>query len=181
MAPATKVLIFDPLKTFFFRHIKEDAGLMHYAESVGMLSPERKFDHGSTTDLGDLGDHNRTFFRRYSSTTLNNTSQVGLAFDFTPEPSRQDLKSMVSTDVSSSSDIKFSEKIVTPLTPLRPGILNNPINSDTQPSLIPMSRSPSKNRRSVHFGFLDSDDVMDSELTSQTDFSVSYHQTDSTS
>jgi hypothetical protein len=173
MAPAAKILAFDPLKSFFFRHIKEDEGLMHYAESLGMLSPNRKHDQGSTTSLFGMDDPNRTFFRRYSSNTMNNTSQVGLAFDFSPEPSRQDLKSMVSTDVSSTSEMKASESFAPLSPPLRPGILNNPLNTDLQPSLIPLSRSPSKNRRSVHFGFLDSDDKSDA-LTSQGDFSVLY-------
>lgn len=156
MAPAAKVLLFDPLKTFFFRHIKEDEGLMSYAESFGMLSPERRFaGHDNITDFGGMDDPNRTFLRRYSSNTMNDTSQVGLAFDFSPEPSRQDLKSMFSsTDVSSSSlDVRPVGQ-----TSLRSGILNNPIYSHAQqPSLIPMSRSPSKNNRSVHFDFLDTD------------------------
>ena len=171
MAPAMKIVVFDPLKSFFFSHIKEDEGIMRYAESVGMLSPQRKFHQSSTADLLDVGDFNRTFFRRSSSTTMNNTSQVGLAFDFSPEPSRQDLTDMLSTDVSSTSDVQTSNSNanVNPQTPTRPGILNNPVNNEVQPTLIPMSRSPSKNRRSVHFGFLDSD-LTDTGLSN--DFSL---------
>ena len=174
MAPAFKIVVFDPLKTFFFRHIKEDDGIMSYAESFGMLSPERKFDHGSMADLVGVDHPNRAYFRRYSSNTMNNTSQVGLNFDFSPEPSRQDLNSMSSsTDISSSWDMRSTGSVVPLLTPLRPSILNNPINSEEQPSLIPMSRSPSKNRRSVHFGFLDAGvDAPESE--SKGDFSLSY-------
>ena len=166
MAPAMKLVIFDPLKSFFFSHIKEDEGIMRYAESVGMLSPKIKFNRDSAVDLLDVRDINRTFFRRSSSTTMNNTSQVGLAFDFSPEPSRQDLTKMFSTDVSSTSDELTSNSNAKFQSPPRPGILNNPLNNEVQPALIPMSRSPSKNRRSVHFGFLDSDSIDDVGLAS---------------
>lgn len=185
IAPASKVVLFDPVKTFLFRHIKEDEGLMRYADSVGILSPEIKH-HGSSTDLFGMGELNRTFFHRYSSTTMNTSSQVGLAFD-SPEPSRQDLKnmvstyhglkSMVSTDISSISDISMSKSESIAASPLssRPGILTTANKTHIQPSLIPMSRSPSKNRRSVHFGFLDTDTTNnDSDLTSHGDFSATF-------
>jgi hypothetical protein len=141
-----------------FGHIKKDEGIMRYAESVGMLSPERKVVYGSASNLRLGVGSPSGFFRRLSSTTLNNASQVGLAFDMTPEPSRQDLQSLVPTEASFDSNITTSGESVAPLvTPHRPGILHHSINLEEHPALIPMARSPSKNRRSVHFGFLDTD------------------------
>ena len=173
IAPAAKVVVFDPLKTFFFRHIKEDKGIIKYAKSIGMISDDRKNHYGSSVELQGIEPPDKRLLRGHSYSIMNNTSQVGLAFDLSPEPSRQDLKSMFSTDVS--SDSRSSQHLSPiPLPLIRPGVLNNTIrNSDLQPGPIPMSRSPSKNRRSVHFGFLDSDDPS-SNLTSHGDFSISY-------
>eukprot|EP00804_Cyclotella_cryptica_P004666 CCRYP_018241-RB/>CCRYP_018241-RB protein AED:0.15 eAED:0.15 QI:1086/0.5/0.66/1/0.5/0.66/3/195/347 len=156
-APAVKVVLFDPLKNFLFRHIKEDEGLMHYAESIGILSPERKLVTGSASDLFLGTSGSSKFLRRFASTTFNNSSQVGLAFDdLSPETSRQDLQSMINTEESAfSGRISRDASIKTPLSPPHRGILANPLISEKEPVLLPMSRSPSKNRRSVHFGFLD--------------------------
>jgi hypothetical protein len=155
-APAVKVVVIDPLKKFLFRHIKEDEGLMHYAESIGMLSPERKAANGSASDLLLGAGGSRRFLRGFASTTFNNSSQVGLAFDdLSPRTSRQDLHMITAEESAIFDRITRDSPVKNPLAPSHRGILAHPEIYEMDPVLIPMSLSPSKNRRSVHFGFLD--------------------------
>mmetsp|Transcript_19636 Transcript_19636/g.41394 ORF Transcript_19636/g.41394 Transcript_19636/m.41394 type:complete len:877 (+) Transcript_19636:270-2900(+) len=147
LVPAFKMLVFEPMTGFFFKHIEEDKGLMHIAESVGMLTPERKSGmlYRSTGSLGaGAGDDKRDFFRRMSSHAIN-TSQVGLALDSSPTPSRYDLQSMVSADGS-----------------LMDGMENFHFHSSLQSptfSGMAMQNSPLKKRKSVHFGFGSKEEV----------------------
>lgn len=82
VVPALNMMVLEPMADFFFQHIEEDEGLMHIADTVGMLTPERKSGFfGSTESLeagsGSFGKHN--FFGRQRS-----TSNVGLAYDASP-------------------------------------------------------------------------------------------------
>merc|ERR1711957_703508 len=63
LAPALKILVFDPCCKYFFQHIEEDEGLMHYAENAGLLTPERKRNElfGSTNSLGNSGKRHLFF------------------------------------------------------------------------------------------------------------------------
>mmetsp|Transcript_25511 Transcript_25511/g.61348 ORF Transcript_25511/g.61348 Transcript_25511/m.61348 type:complete len:886 (-) Transcript_25511:178-2835(-) len=147
VVPALKMLVLDPMAGFFFKHIEEDEGLMHYAESVGMLTPERKpMSYGSAGSLGAASassGHRRHLF----SPTLHkrdsdafNTSQVGLFFDASPVSSRSVLGSMLSTDGSSDGLDRL---------PLPPSLLPPSFSG------MPMENSPLKKRdKSVHFGLL---------------------------
>jgi len=140
--PALKILILDPLTRFFFEHIEEDEGLMHYAESVGMLTPERKSGmlYGSAGSLGTSagGSMGKShFFHHKHSSDAFNTSQVGLSFESSPVSSRSFfLPRMISTDGSMD------------------GIVDRLPSSLLPPSFsgIPMENSPMKKRKSVHFG-----------------------------
>lgn len=150
------------MNRFLFRHITEDDGIMHYAESVGILTPERKV---GSTEAFVFGSKN-SYLRRGSAGVYNNSSQVGLSFD-SPTSSRYDLKSMVSTEdtttsVGSGGDLLQQEYPISPPSP-RHSIL------------IPMHRSPSRNRKSVHFG-LHTDETAPSveEISNIGDHSLSY-------
>ncbi len=110
-----------------FRHIEEDEGIIHYAESVGILTPEIKAggQSGSFASLvghGFLGTSNRDVID-------TSQSQVGL--------------SLLDDDIQSP--------IVTKSTILRGSSYDNFHYEPT----IPMGRSPSKTRKSVHFGLMD--------------------------
>ncbi|KAL7534830.1 hypothetical protein ACHAXR_011306, partial [Thalassiosira sp. AJA248-18] len=140
LVPAFKMLVLDPLKNYFFEHIDEDDLLMNYAESVGMLTPERKSGmlYGSTGSFGALSQ--RHFFHRKNSDAYN-TSQVGLTYDASPMSSRYELSSMVSTE-GSSMDGTERQLLSTP--------------RRTTFSGMPMeNNSPLKKQKSVHFGLFD--------------------------
>jgi len=133
---------------------------MHIAESVGMLTPERKSGsgmlHGSTGSLGaGSGSSRRHFFRRRSSDAFN-TSQVGLAYDASPVSSRYDLQSMVSTEGSLTDGM---ERL--------PSSLHPPSFSG-----MAMQNSPLKKRKSVHFGLFDNGNQ--SARKEEVDKSVGY-------
>ena len=106
MVPALKMLVLDPLTAYFFNHLEEDEGLMHYAESVGMLTPERRSGslgrpsgaHNIST-LTSIGGSQKYLFHRQFSTPFN-TSSVGLSVDASPQSSRHELLSMTSTEES---------------------------------------------------------------------------------
>lgn len=156
--PALK-LTFDPLKRFFFCHIdvENDDGVMHFAESVGMLIPERK----SRIHLGSAASlkkgSKKTFLHRHSSDAFN-TSQMGLSYDASPDSSHHDLQSMGSTEVSHES-------------------------TDHSPFLVPshphisMQNSPSKNRKSVHFGLGEGAPFVE-EIDYDLDYSFTYSSND---
>lgn len=117
---------------------------MHIAESVGMLTPERKsgmlYGSSATLAIGSASGKGH-FFRRLSSEVY--TSQVGLTYDASPPSSRYNLQeSLVSTDASSMDATEH----------LPPSL--------HQPNLaeMPMHHSPLKHRKSVHFGLFDNDD-----------------------
>lgn len=128
------MLVIDPLTAFFFEHIDEDVGFMRVAESVGMLTPERK--SSTRSGLGgiggvDRGDSRMHFYKRLSSDAFA-TSQVGLSYDGdSPVSSHYNLQesSLLSTEASTSMD-------------------------DT----VPLQHSPLRVRKSVHFGVFDHDE-----------------------
>ncbi|KAL7549256.1 hypothetical protein ACHAWF_012520 [Thalassiosira exigua] len=166
LIPALKILVFDPATSFFFEHIEEDEGLMHMAESLGVLSPERKSTmlYGSTGSLGTRlnGEGMRSFFRRMSSDVL--TSQVGLAYDTSPPPSQYNLQdSMAPTEVSSSDGTE----------PMPPSIYQPELSS------IPLQSSPLRNRKSVHFGLFENNKnqpAMKEPFISGLGYPLSSHQ-----
>ncbi len=90
--PALKMLVLDPLTAYFFNHLEGDVGLIHYAESVGMLTPERRSGslwrpdaaHGvpALASTGAAADP-IYFFHRQISYPFN-TSSVGLSVDASP-------------------------------------------------------------------------------------------------
>ena len=122
---------------------------MHYAESVGMLTPERKVGYGgSNASLGT----GKSLLSRKNSDAFN-TSQVGLSFDASPASSRHDLQSMTSTEISTNDESHFESRL------------------QSQP-IIYMNRSPSRNHKSVHFG-LDHSPSID-EMNNNGDYSFSY-------
>ena len=141
LTPALKILVFDRLKGFFFRHIGDGDGLMHYAESVGMLAPKKRSSifPRSTTSLGK--DSKRNFLSRINS-DASNTSQVGLSFDASPDSSHCDFQSMTSTEVSTNDDTEYFQ-------PRFP-------HTD-----VPMKCSCSKNRKSVHFDLVYEDPLFE--------------------
>ena len=148
LAPALKILVFDPCCEYFFQHIEEDEGLMHYAESAGLLTPERKRNElfGSTNSLGNSGKRH-LFFRKNSDAYT--TSQVGLSYDSSPVSSRYELQSMVSTD-GSSMDV-HEERL--------PSSLRQSTFAD-----LPVQNFPLKKRRSVHFGLFENNDNKDNGI-----------------
>lgn len=95
LAPALKIILLEPMTSFFFQHIEDDEGLMRIAESVGMLTPERKV--GTMDEITAYNSCSRNLFCRQGSDAFN-TSQVGLAYDSPPLLSRQDLQSAMSTE-----------------------------------------------------------------------------------
>jgi len=133
VSPALKMMVLDPVIDFFFQHIEEDKGLMHIAETMGILTPERKSClFGSTGSLGagDCSSSTKPSLRRQRSQAFN-TSQVGLAYDASPVSSRYNLAS--STD--------GIEHLPLPLHP---------------PSFLGLN-SPLEKHKSVHFGLADND------------------------
>jgi len=148
LVPALKFLLLDPMTSFFFQHIEDDEGLMHIAESVGMLTPERKSD--TLDESGGSGSSRKHFFRRQSSDAFN-TSQVGLAYDTSPLSSRYDLQSMISTEGSSTD---FSS-------------LHPPSFSG-----IPMQSSSLQKHKSVHFGLFDKENQSATKEEVQVDKNV---------
>jgi hypothetical protein len=156
MVPALKMLVLDPLTAYFFNHMEEDEGLMHYAESVGMLTPERRSGSlrrpSGANDISTLasttGGSQRYLFHRQFSTPFN-TSSVGLSVDASPHSSRHELLSMTSTEESQtdgSTEISM-ELTLNGATGQVPSSLNQPSYS----GMPPMENSPKKNNRSVHF------------------------------
>ena len=149
LMPAMKIVCIDPMINFFFRHIKkEDEGfLIHYAESMGMLSPERRSTaiFPDASSFGFLGSSRRNFSRLHSDTYT--TSQVGLSlFD------DGGIQSMVSTESSGSfavipmqSPSRKSSGLQASPPPLPPSALATPSLQD----------SPSRKNRSVQFGLHD--------------------------
>lgn len=150
LVPALKMLVLDPLVGYFFEHIEEDEGMMKLAESVGMLTPERKRNslYGSTGSIGAFAGAggsmrgSRHFFHRLNSDGFN-TSQIGLSFDApSPTPSRFALSSTSSMEGGPLMDA----------VPLPPSL--------HQPNFtgMAMENSPLRRReKSVHFGLFDSD------------------------
>lgn len=140
MMPAMKILFIDPMIGFFFRHIKkEDEGfLIHYAESMGMISPERRgSEFFSNARLGSI----RHFGRLHSDTYT--TSQVGLSlFD-------DGIQSMVSTESSGS----FA--IIPMQSPSRKNSGLQTQQPPSAPATPSLQNSPSRKNRSVQFGLHD--------------------------
>ncbi len=132
LIPALKMLVLDPLIAYFFKHLENDE-LMHYAESVGMLTPERKsgtlYGGASFRDL--YSGVFRSQFYNGQSTDGCNSSQVGLYFDSSPVPLRP-----VPVGLKGPPTDGTAEQT---LAPIFPGLLS-------------MEKSPSKGRKSVHFG-----------------------------
>lgn len=83
------MLVLDPVTSYFFKHLEDD-GLMHYAESVGMLTPERKSGmlSGSASFSASHSGVLRSQSCEKKSTDGFDTSQVGLYFDTSPVPLR---------------------------------------------------------------------------------------------
>ena len=159
MVPALKMLVLDPLTAYLFNHLEEDEGLMHYAESVGMLTPERRSGslgrpsgaHDISTLASSTGGSQRYLFHRQFSTPFN-TSSVGLSVDASPHSSRHELLSMTSTEESQtdgSTDMISMELTLKGATRQVPS------------SLI------QKNNRSVHF------DLFNEENTSSVGYALS--------
>lgn len=133
LIPALKILVFDPMVGFMFRHIEEDEGIIHYAESVGILTPEIKTggQSGSFASLvgyGFLGTSNRDAIDA-------SQSQVGLSL------LDDDIQSPILTKCTTSYGDSFADFHHEPT--------------------IPMGRSPSKTRKSVHFGQIDQTQLID--------------------
>ncbi len=172
VVPALKMLVLDPLTAYFFNHLEEDEGLMHYAESVGMLPPERRSGSlGRPSGVHDIspvasttGGSQRYLFRRQFSAPFN-TSSVGLSVDASPHTSRHELLSMTSTEESQtdgSTDMISIELSLNGATGHMPSSLIQPSYSG-----IPMENSPKKNNRSVHF------DLFNEENRSSVGYSLS--------
>lgn len=136
LIPALKMLVLDPLIAYFFKHLENDE-LMHYAASVGMLPCERKsgtlYGGASFRDL--YSGVSRSQFYHGQSTDGCNSSQVGLYFDSSPVPLRPEPIGLKRPPTDGTA-----EQI--------PPILLAPIF----PGLLSMEKSPSKGRKSVHFG-----------------------------
>ncbi len=135
LVPALKLLVLDPLIAYFFKHLENDE-LMHYAESVGMLTPERKsgtlYGRASFRDLYCGVSRSQLHHRR--STDGGNSSQVGLSFDSSPVPLRPE-PGLTGPPIDGTAEQTPSIH----LAPIFPGLLS-------------MEKSPSKGRKSVHFG-----------------------------
>ena len=154
MVPALKMLVLDPLTAYLFNHLEEDEGLMHYAESVGMLTPERRSGSlgrpSGAHYISTLASQRYLFHRQFS--TPFNTSSVGLSVDASPHSSRHELLSMTSTEESQtdgSTDMISMELTLKGATRQVPS------------SLI------QKNNRSVHF------DLLNEENTSSVGYALS--------
>jgi hypothetical protein len=128
LIPALKMLVLDPLIAYFFKHLEDD-GLMHYAESVGMLTPGRKSGmlYGSASFRASYSGVARNQFYHRQSTDGFDSSQVGLYFDSSPTPLRSEPLGLT------------AERI--PLRLLTPSF----------PGMMPMENS------SVHFGLSDNE------------------------
>ena len=153
LMPAMKIVMVDPMIGFFFKHIKKDEEdfFIHYAESMGMISPERRSGHFSDASfvrLGSAGKQRHLHRLRSDSYT---TSQVGLSLlDDTG------IQSMTSTESSGS---------FTAVIPMQsPSRKNSGLTVATaQPAPPPVTEcdtptlrhSPSRQNRSVHFGLHD--------------------------
>ncbi len=136
LVPALKLLVLDPLTAFFFKHLEDD-GLMRCAESVGMLTPERKsgmlYRSGESFRASSTSVSGNSFYHRKSADGFN-TSQVGLYFDSSPVL----IRSEPSITKGSMND-GTSDRV--PFNLLPPSFPD-----------IPMESSPLKERKSVHFG-----------------------------
>lgn len=152
LMPAMKIVVIDPMIGFFFEHIEEDEEdfFIHYAESMGMITPERRSGFFSSSSLRSSRMSKRHFHRL--SSDPYHTSQVGLSlFD-------EGVQSMASTESSGS---------FTPVIPMQsPSRKNSGLVSTTQsppppaapasgPATPSLQHSPSRNNRSVHFGLHD--------------------------
>mmetsp|Transcript_19794 Transcript_19794/g.39594 ORF Transcript_19794/g.39594 Transcript_19794/m.39594 type:complete len:830 (+) Transcript_19794:198-2687(+) len=152
LMPAMKIVMVDPMIGFFFEHIKEDEEdfFIHYAESMGMISPERRSGHFSEASFGRMGSSKRHFHRLRSDSY--STSQVGLSlFD------DSGIQSMTSTESSGSFTAVIpmqspSRKNSTGLVavPTQP-----PPPAPPGPATPSLQYSPSRKNRSVHFGLHD--------------------------
>jgi hypothetical protein len=157
LMPAMKIVVIDPMIGFFFQHIKEeDEGFfMQYAESMGIISPERRSGYFSDATFGRTGS--KRHFHRVSSDQYN-TSQVGLSlFD------DEGIQSMLSTESSGSFNVMPMQS---------PSRMNSGIASQapsqlaTAPATPPLQNSPSRKNRSVQF--ILHDDVQSHSHTSTT-------------
>ncbi len=187
LMPAMKIVMMDPMIGFFFKHIKEDEEdfFIHYAESMGMISPERRsgfFSEASFGRVGSTGTPSKRQFHRPRSDSYS-TSQVGLSlFD------DSGIQSMTSTDSSGS---------FTAVIPMQ-----SPSSKNSQPPPPPsgpvatpsLQYSPSRKNRSVHFGLHDESShsqtshsatstaaliptLMDNRNLKSGDYSLSYSET----
>lgn len=158
--PALKMLVLDPLTAYFFNHLDGDVGLIHYAESVGMLTPQRRsgslcrpsgaHDAPHLASTGVAADPRYLFHRQVSNHF--NTSSVGLSVDASPYSSRHELLSMTSTDGSQTdgaTDMLSMEEL-----PWKEASRKSDHTQRPYPD-IPMKNSPQKNNRSVHFDLFD--------------------------
>lgn len=159
MIPALKMLVLDPLTAYFFNHLEDDVGLIHYAESVGMLTPERR--SGSQWPSGahavpPLASTGAAADPRYlvqgQISNPFNTGSVGLSVDASPYSSRHELLSMISTDGSQTDGARdmLSMEELSWNEALRKNDLTQQPYSD-----ILMKNSSKKNNRSVHFDLFD--------------------------
>jgi len=148
LMPALKIVVMDPMIGFFFEHIEEEDEdfFIHYAESMGMISPERRSGHFSDASIGLIGSKRHFLHRRRSDSY--STSQVGLSlFD-------DGIQSMASTESSGS---------FTAVIPMQsPSRKTSELDSATQPppptpgpATPSLQFSPSRKNRSVHFGLHD--------------------------
>ena len=152
LMPALKVVVMDPMIAFFFEHIEEDEEdfFIQYAESMGMISPERRSGYFPEASFeGTRSSSSIRHFQRIRSDSYSN-SQVGLSlFD----DGAQSTTSLTSTDSQNSltgiipmqaASRKRSGLFISNQPPLSP-----PAIGDTPYTL---QHSPSRNNRSVHFG-----------------------------
>ena len=154
--PALKMLVFDPAVEYFFEHIQEDEaeGFMQFAQSAGMLTPERKSHgllNGSTESLKGSSSK-RSFFRGDSDASIN---QVGMNFE-SPMVKRYELSSMLLSTESSTTDGDIMEKMPSNLLP--PSFMPSD-DAATSPQLkVRTTSSPLKKEKSVHFGIFSESD-----------------------
>ena len=144
LIPALKMLVLDPLIAYFFKHLEDD-GLMHYAESVGMLTPERKIGmmHRSASSDSRASYTRESHFYHRQSTDGFNTSQVGLYFDSSPIPLRSEPVGLKGSMTDGNTE-RIPSSLLTP----------------TFPGMMSMEHSPLKGRKSVHFGLSEDENLV---------------------
>ena len=150
LIPALKMLVLDPLIAYFFKHLEDD-GLMHYAESVGMLTPERK---SGMMYRSASSDSRESHFYHRQSTDGFNTSQVGLYFDSSPIPLRSEPVGLKGSMMDGTTE-RIPSSLLTP----------------TFPGMMSMEHSPLKGRKSVHFG-LSADENLVSTVSRSTSYEL---------